>query len=369
MLTGRVSLATHPWLADHAVRGVVLVPGAALVELVLRAGDEVGCGRVEELTLQAPLVLPETGGVQLQVVVGGADERGVRAAEVFARRESAGGVTGDEGGWILHGSGALAPETAAGAEPGATNPVVGSDLLEWPPRGAEPVDVAGFYDVMAGRGYGYGPAFQGLRAVWRRGDEVFAEVALPEDIVGASGEFGLHPALLDAGLQSGLTSLFASAEGNRMPFSWRGMTLHAVGATSLRVRMAPAADDPATVTMDMADASGAPVASVEALATREVSEEQLAAAVVAAGGSSGGDSLFRVEWVPGGDGVSAVGGGSWGVLGSGGLLVPSEGEVFADVSAVALADVVPGVVVWECPVPVGGEVPGVVHEGLAAVLG
>ncbi|WP_455567833.1 type I polyketide synthase, partial [Streptomyces asoensis] len=42
--TSRLSLRAHPWLADHAVSGVVLVPGTGLVELVVRAGDEVGCG-------------------------------------------------------------------------------------------------------------------------------------------------------------------------------------------------------------------------------------------------------------------------------------------------------------------------------------
>ncbi|MFG1611080.1 beta-ketoacyl synthase N-terminal-like domain-containing protein, partial [Actinoplanes sp. NPDC049265] len=43
VLTGRVSLATHPWLGDHAVRGSVLLPGTGFVELVVRAAAEVGC--------------------------------------------------------------------------------------------------------------------------------------------------------------------------------------------------------------------------------------------------------------------------------------------------------------------------------------
>ena len=58
VLTGRLSMGAQPWLADHVVAGVVLFPGAGFVELVLRAGDEVGCSVVEELTLLAPLVLP-----------------------------------------------------------------------------------------------------------------------------------------------------------------------------------------------------------------------------------------------------------------------------------------------------------------------
>ncbi|MFF1583641.1 type I polyketide synthase, partial [Streptomyces sp. NPDC058283] len=358
VLTGRLSLATHPWLADHAVRGVVLVPGTGLVELAVRAGDEVGCGRVEELTLQAPLVLSSEGAVQVQVVVGAADDAGVRSVDIYSRPEE----PGVEGAWTLHGTGTVMP--------GVDEPADGrGDLDVWPPQDAEALDIDGFYETMADRGYEYGPAFQGLRSVWRRGDEVFAEVALPEGVASASGAFGLHPALLDAGLQSGLLTLFApaddSATGNRLPFSWRGVVLHAVGATTLRVRMAPVAGDPTTVTLHVADASGAPVATVDVLATREVSETQLAAAA-----PGGADSLFRVEW------VSAAGGGlveadSWAVLGAGGGLLAEGGRVFADVDALLAASgsVVPGTVVVECLPVEGGSVPDAVRGGLADVLG
>ena len=61
VLTGRLSVAAQPWLADHVVAGAVLVPGTALVELAVRAGDAAGCGRVEELVLEAPLILPARG--------------------------------------------------------------------------------------------------------------------------------------------------------------------------------------------------------------------------------------------------------------------------------------------------------------------
>ncbi|MFF1926446.1 type I polyketide synthase, partial [Streptomyces sp. NPDC058221] len=356
VLTGRLSLATHPWLADHAVRGVVLAPGTGLVELAVRAADEVGCGRVEELTLQAPLVLPPEGAVQVQVVVGAADNAEGRSLDIHSRPEE----PGVDGPWTLHGTGTVAQGTQ---EPTGSR----YDFAVWPPRGAEALDTDGFYETMAGRGYEYGPAFQGLRSVWRRGDEVFAEVALPEEIAGSAAEFGLHPALLDAGLQSGLLTLFApagdGASGNRLPFSWRGVTLHAAGATTLRVRMAPVADDPTTVTLDVADASGAPVASVDVLATREVSEAQLAAA------APGGDaSLFRVEWVSAaGDGsVEAV---SWAALGSSSPV--DGGLAFADVDAlVASSDGLPDTVVLECPSDEGpGAVPELVRARLAEVLG
>ncbi|WP_435135599.1 type I polyketide synthase [Actinacidiphila sp. bgisy144] len=360
VLTGRLALATHPWLADHAVRGIVLVPGTGLVELAVRAGDEVGCGRVEELTLQAPLVLPATGAVQVQVVVGTPDDAGRRALDIYSRPEE----SGAEDTWTLHGTGTLAPADPLALAGTPATPPTGTraDLTAWPPHDAEPVDTTGFYAAMAERGYEYGPAFQGLRGVWRRGDEVFAEVVLPAEAADTVDGFGLHPALLDAGLQSGLLTLFAPAaghtsghtSGNRLPFSWRGVTLHAVGATALRVRMAPVAGDPTTVTLDVADASGGPVASVEVLATREVSEEQLAAA-----SAGGDDALFAVEWVPVTGGAEA--GPPVAVLGA-------EGA-YADVDALlASGDDVPGTVVWECGPADDGAVPEAVRSRLAEVL-
>ncbi|MET8682582.1 acyltransferase domain-containing protein, partial [Streptomyces sp. NPDC004647] len=70
LFTGRLSVQSHPWLVDHAVMGRILLPGTAMLELAFCAGDGVGCDRVEELTLAAPLTLPERGAVQVQVAVG-----------------------------------------------------------------------------------------------------------------------------------------------------------------------------------------------------------------------------------------------------------------------------------------------------------
>ena len=98
LFTGRVSLETHPWLADHAVVGVVLFPGTAFVELALRAGREVGCELVQELVLEAPLVLPEVGGVQVQVVVGEPDDSGSRTIAIYSRGDEVGdGVASGSG--------------------------------------------------------------------------------------------------------------------------------------------------------------------------------------------------------------------------------------------------------------------------------
>ncbi|MFJ3219861.1 SDR family NAD(P)-dependent oxidoreductase [Kitasatospora sp. NPDC086801] len=267
VLTGRLSVDTQPWLADHGVLGGILFPGTGFVELAIRAGDQVGCGVIEELTLEAPLVLPRRGGRALQVVVGAPDSAGSRPITVHSR-----GHNGDE--WTRHATGLLANGSTAAS----------FDLREWPPPGAEPVDLDRAYDTLAERGYGYGPAFQGLRAAWRRGEDVFAEVALPEDTEGE--RFGLHPALLDAAMHADL--LTVSTGPTLLPFSWNGVVLHAAGAAMLRVHIHRVRGDEVSSIL-VADQTGQPVATVRSLVSRPVSAEALA--------THPAEPLHQIDWI------------------------------------------------------------------------
>ncbi|WP_206797644.1 type I polyketide synthase [Amycolatopsis sp. MtRt-6] len=251
VLSGRLSLATHPWLAEHTVGGEILVPGAAFVEIAVRAGDEAGCGRVEELTVHTPLVLPERGKVQVQAVVGARDEAGARTLTVYSRADDPIAT------WTRHATGQLAGG-------GTVKP---AGLAEWPPAGAEPVPVTGRDAALAAAGLGYGPAFQGLRAGWRRGAEVFAEVSLGQEASLQADRFGLHPAALDAAVQA-----FGLRPGGQpgLPVAWTGVELHATAASKLRVRLTPLGADAVAVTL--ADQAGKPVASIEAVTVRPVAE-------------------------------------------------------------------------------------------------
>ncbi|MFF3445378.1 SDR family NAD(P)-dependent oxidoreductase, partial [Streptosporangium sp. NPDC002721] len=291
VLTGRVSLSSHPWLADHTILDNVLVPGTAFVELAVRAGTQVGCEAVEELTLEAPLVLTGRDGVALQAVVGGADDSGRRPLSLYSRAGS-----GDEP-WTRHATGFLAPAGPAGE----------FDLAVWPPPGAVPVDLTGLYERLAAEGAGYGPAFQGLRAAWRRDGEVFADVALPEAVAADASLFGVHPALLDAALHAvELGGQAAPDQAVELPFAWSGVALHATGASSVRVRVSR--DASGTASLQVADATGAPVVTIGSLAMRPVSADRLGAAR-----DTARESLYRVDWTA----VPAVaGGGEWAVLGA-----------------------------------------------------
>ncbi|MEU9015398.1 SDR family NAD(P)-dependent oxidoreductase, partial [Streptomyces sp. NPDC048479] len=290
LFTGRLSLRTHPWLADHVVADTVVVPGAAFVELAIRAGDEVGCEVVEELTLEAPLGLPETGAVQLRLTLGAADGQGRRPVQVHSRAEAAGSAGLAGGAWSRNASGLLATGTAGDTDADAGT-AVGAD--QWPPAGAEQVSIDAVLDRLTAAGLYHGPAFRTLTQVWLRGEEVFAEARLSDELHPSAGRFALHPALLDAASQA----LAAGPQGaadvggtGRTPLVWRGVRLHAVGADALRLRITPGGED--TVSVALADEQGAPLASVEALVTEEVDAERFA--VVPDGGH---ESLFRLGWV------------------------------------------------------------------------
>ncbi|WP_240437701.1 type I polyketide synthase [Sciscionella marina] len=298
LFTGRLSLRTHPWLADHAVRGTVILPGAAFAELALAAGDRAGCARVDDLTLEAPLLLPEDGSVRVQATVGAPDATGRRELTIHSRP----GDAAEDMPWVRHVSGQLAP-TAEMREPAPQD-----DLATWPPAGAEPVDTDGFYTVTAEGGYVFGPAFQGLRAVWRRDGDVYAEVALSEEVAADADLFGLHPALLDAAQQAGVFATGGWESGETwLSFGWTGLSLHATGARAVRVRLHQ--NNGGGLGMTAADTTGSPVFSVDSLVMRKATAADRPSAAERAS-----EALFGVDWTP----VHATTppAGRWAVLGA-----------------------------------------------------
>ncbi|MFG1742194.1 SDR family NAD(P)-dependent oxidoreductase [Micromonospora chalcea] len=280
LFTGRLSADAQPWLADHRVTGSVLVPGTGLVEFCLRAGDEVGHPFLDELVIEAPLTLPADGATQVQVAVGAGAGDGRRPVTVHSRPADA--PAGQP--WTRHASATLR----------ADQPTVSPQLTAWPPPDTRPVDLTGFYAGLEADGYAYGPAFQGLRAVWTSGDEVYAEVELPAAQRVDADRYGLHPALFDAALHAAHFGGLAGAGAGQLllPFAWNGVSLHATGATALRVRLTRVG--PHAIALTVADPTGAPVAEVAALTMRPISTTELAVT----DDRATRDALFRVDWTP-----------------------------------------------------------------------
>ncbi len=275
-LTGVVSAAAQPWLGDHAVLDTPLVAPAILVELALAAAVEADCEVVEELALGAPALLPESGGLSVQVEIEGRDEHGSRQVSIHTRAAS-----DDAGEWTLNATGKL----GAGGESAAPTP-----LDAWPPRGAEPLDTAAVYERLAEGGFDLGPAFEGLKTAWRLGGEIYAEVELGEDQRREGGHFVLHPALLEAALHAYTGTVPVLKAGPALAMDWKGIRAFAAGSSSLRARIESGAEN--EVSLTFADANGVPLASVDSLALREVADAGLQAA------SRQGDGLLAIRFEP-----------------------------------------------------------------------
>ncbi|OBF26996.1 hypothetical protein A5724_02755 [Mycobacterium sp. ACS1612] len=321
IFTGRLSLDSEPWLADHAVHHTVVVPGAALIEIALHAGEEVGCPHIEELVLQAPMVLNKGRAILIQVIVGPPGQDGQRAVRFFSRTDR----DGADLSWTRHAEGVLRPDDSGTS-------TVDPDFAEWPPAGAVQIDLSNSYDgTAAAQGYHYGPAFRGLRGAWGRGGEVFVEASLPEQVSGDAKRFGMHPVLLDSilhGTDAG--GLLPESELTRIPFDWQGVSLLATGARSLRGRITLVNDN--TIAVRIVDTTGSLVCDVKGITLRGVAPEQLAAAATA------DDGLYILDWMP---------------------VPPSADAVARD-----------NLTVLRCPATSvsGGDVPAAIHSGVARVL-
>ncbi|MEV0414707.1 SDR family NAD(P)-dependent oxidoreductase [Streptomyces sp. NPDC050448] len=319
---GRLSLERHPWLADHVVHGAVLVPATVLAELAVWAANKAGCDVVHELTLETPLVLSRTADREIRVVVDGK-----RVVSVHSRGEG-------EPQWTRNAVGVVGSDT--GATPGE------EDLLSWPPAGAVSVPFEDEYTRLAALGYGHGPLFRGLKAVWRQGDALFAEVELPAPDGADRGRFRIHPALLHAALLPiGLGRIVDNSRPEGwLPFHCTGIRVNAAEPAALRVRLSPAGENALSVTL--ADQNGAPVGGIESLSLRPADVGKLTELSF-----DHQDSLFQVDWAPLSV-PSAAPTGRYAVLGAPDAVTASLGQggaVFADLGELAAS---------------GGETPPVV---------
>ncbi|MER7765174.1 type I polyketide synthase, partial [Streptomyces sp. NPDC097619] len=282
VFTGRLTREALPWLADHTVFGTVVVPGTALVDLVASAGRRLDRPVLEELVLEAPLVLEGDAALRIQVTVGAPDVDGRREVAVYSHEADTGTGTGA----LCHARGTL---TEAGADPDPWP-------ADWPPAGAEPFPVDELYTGFAALGLDYGPAFRGVRAAWRDTDTdtVYTEVALRRDEETGAGGFAAHPALFDAALHGGLDWLDQGDGKVRLPFSWSGVHLGTAGAAAARVRIrATGAAGSTALRVELRSELGEPLARVDELAFRAVAADQLQAAR-----SGSADALYALEWVP-----------------------------------------------------------------------
>ncbi|WP_327095841.1 type I polyketide synthase [Nocardia vinacea] len=355
VFTGRFSLPTDPWVADHMTYGTVVLPSATLIEFLLVAGSRIDCGVVEELTLEAPILPSEDEEVELQVSVQEPDGNGRRPFSFYFRK--AGRRAGE---WVRNASGVLAPSWD------------GNDALldrlrdeAWPPADAETLDPSWIPERIAkGSGLEYGPAFIGVDAAWQRGDTVFSEITLDTAAAPEPERFDLHPALLDLVMHAGLAGLVwhdqdSDPDTGRLLFRWGGARLHQplVKATTLRV--IAVASGPETVSVATVDDSGRPVVSVDAVVMRPYDVKQMRGPL--AGDDAG---LYDVQWTPAPAATPSLTADRIAVLGT----APVAGiDTFSpSPSELAAEQVIPDVAIWHPEV--SADDPEVVRGHLETVL-
>jgi NADPH:quinone reductase-like Zn-dependent oxidoreductase len=261
------------WLSEHRVFGAALLPGTALLEIALAAASRAGLSTVEDLSLEAPVVLSPTGTIDLQVVLGPTDDSGRRPLTLYARTPS--------GDLVRHASGILSNDAARSA----------NELRSWPPPGASAVPLDAMYERLEAAGLAYGPTFRGVVGAWQSASTIFVEVALPEGEAARAGQYLLHPALLDAALHVLADAHLASRDDDTLllPFAWAGVSLHGSSPRSLRVRLSGASGQANAFSLSIADGDGHPIAEVASLAARSASRSSL---------TSGREPLRSLRWKP-----------------------------------------------------------------------
>ncbi|MFG1949339.1 type I polyketide synthase [Nonomuraea sp. NPDC048826] len=175
---------------------------------------------------------------------------------------------------------------------------------DWPPPGAEPVDITDLYRRLDDRGLRYGPVFRALRAAWRDGDDILAEVGLNADAPGVPG-FHLHPALLDSALHAALLPHLDKGDSTPLPFAWRNVRVPAAGTRIARVRLTPSGDD--ALSIQVLDDRGTLVATIGSLALRPLPDDL---------GAARHARLLRLAWHAVTTSEEAQPAGQWAVLGT-----------------------------------------------------
>ncbi|NEW38026.1 SDR family NAD(P)-dependent oxidoreductase [Nocardia cyriacigeorgica] len=329
LFTGRFSVRTQPWIADHAVFGSVVLPGAAFVESALAAGAHLDLDTVEELLLEAPLVLDGTTAVELQLTVEALDDEGRRAFTIHSRPAP---DSTDPTPWVLHARGVLA--AAANSTPAHPDPA-------WPPAEAEQPDHRSLYDRLAQLGFDYGPAFQGVTGIWRHDDRTFAEVSLDDAVRGSAAAFGMHPALLDACLHAGVEELIDELPAGQLPlpFAFTGVRLWRSGTEAVRVRLIRHSGG--QLGIEAVDHSGSPVLSVDAVRARPIDADLLSGARAAGRRTT----PLHLQWIE--SALPAVSPGAAGVVATlGSVRVGGIAHSYADTAELVAAESVPDVIIW-----------------------
>ena len=280
---GNVGTGALPWLDDHRVHEVPVLPGAAYCEMALSAARTLfgDASEVRDLRFEQMLLLDDETPISAVATVNtpGKAEFVVQTTQSAELTRRAVGVL-------------------SGAEDHQEPPRVDVSALAAANRNR--VDGADLRDVLEARGVHSGPAFAGLLAASIGDGEstvVLAEVGLPAPIRSQHTSYGVHPALLDACFQS-VAAHPAAADAAR------GRLLLPLGARLLRnyssardahycvTRVSANKGSELTADLDVLDQTGTVLLSIRGLTMGTGSLERGERDRVL------GERLLTVEWRP-----------------------------------------------------------------------
>ena len=334
LVTGRFSPAEHPWTGEQTVDGTLTLPAAALLDMALAVADQIECDLVDDLIVHAQVRLEPDAAVAPPLRH--RRDRGRPPADHPRARRGGRGLDQPRHGHAPRRAGA-----GGGGGGGRRARLHLAAAGRAGDRSRHRLRCDGF------RGPATGPVYEGLRRVWRRGDHIYAEAQLPEEL--STAGYGLHPVLLE----TALLPLNLDEDTVRLPSEWGRVRLHGSDARVLRIRLRRTADD--TVEVQATDQAGSPVFSAGRVRFREADH-------TTAGPRAHADSLYHLDWLPSAATDEPV---TWALL-TGGPGVPGH-EAQPDLASL-LSGELPEYVVRPCPPAAGPDIAEEAHRAAREVL-
>ena len=260
----QLDFSSLPYLTDHRVFDTAVVPGTAYLEMGLAAGNAVSDERfrVEGVTVERALVLSDEGTTTVQVVLS-SEQQGYRF-RIFS-------LNAEESYWMLHGGGHLIPDQAQ-ESPASV------DLAELRARCPTELSVADHYLFCQEHGLNYGPGFQSVKQIFRGEDMGLGRLELSKSLAIHADDYHLHPALLDAALQTTMATLLGES-GNETYLLTAIKELHVYGHAGARLwgfaRVVEVSEEVILADISLFDDVGAPVAQVNGFTIAHVEPETL----------------------------------------------------------------------------------------------
>ncbi len=183
----RLSTALFPYLDDHKIHGMIVLPLTGHLEIVWAAAKHAfgaNASGLEEVVMHEPLLVPEKEEriVQLVFKPEGNDATSFQLISLHANEHK------------VHVTGVITRNAASAT-------MAHENLNSLQARCAQEIPREDFYHNLHERGLQFGPQFQSIQKLWRGNNEALGKIVLAEGLLDASATYNAHPALLDACLQ------------------------------------------------------------------------------------------------------------------------------------------------------------------------